>query len=311
MLFTASLIARDVVYPETHRYKVAFLVESRPLPHLAPLLLHFIYSLPHDWSVRFMGSEASIAAVKKSAAIREHIVAGKLDQVRIPSTMTVNGQEAISRFLTTLRLYDTILRPAEHLLVFQTDSMICSNSRHNVDDYLEYDWIGAPWNPEGAGGGNGGLSLRRVSSLIDVLRDEQRRDNSEPEDIWFSQRLQERPGSSLANGSISLMFSGEMHAGEPEHVFSAPSHYQSVSHKKDSISKLIRAGNLVEGIDDWRDGHYEPMGYHIGIAKQMHPHVWGTLDQREHIWKYCPEVKMILEMDMVDFVPGNCEETFS
>lgn len=36
--------------------------------------------------------------------------------------MTTGGQEQISRFLTTLWLYEKVLQPAEWLLVFQTDS---------------------------------------------------------------------------------------------------------------------------------------------------------------------------------------------
>ena len=70
-----------------------------------------------------MGSDESVAHVNKSAAIRRQVSAGKLDLTYIPHNMSVNAQEEISRFLTTLWLYDTVLQPAEWLLIYQTDSM--------------------------------------------------------------------------------------------------------------------------------------------------------------------------------------------
>lgn len=90
------------------------------------MILHMMSVVPPDWRFRLMGSEESVALVNNSAAIRRQVTAGKLDLTYIPSNMTVTGQEAISQFLTTLWLYDTVLQPAEYILVFQTDSTIIS-----------------------------------------------------------------------------------------------------------------------------------------------------------------------------------------
>jgi hypothetical protein len=63
----------------------------------------------------------------------------------------------------------------------------------------------------------------------------------------------------------------------------------------------------IEGIDDWRDGFYEPMGYHTGGSGTfLHSGIWGSLRLRQHIWDYCPEVKMTLAMDAAKYVPGDC-----
>jgi hypothetical protein len=112
-----------------------------------------------------MGSNESISSVNSSHAVRSQVESGKLDLTYIPTNMSTAGQEMISRFLTNLWLYETLLQPAEWLLVFQTDSILCANSRQNLNDFLDYDWVGAPWNPNGRFGGNGGLSLRRVSAI--------------------------------------------------------------------------------------------------------------------------------------------------
>jgi len=64
---------------------------------------------------------------------------------------------------------------------------------------------------------------------------------------------------------------------------------------------------LIKGLDDWRDGFYEPMGYHTGgSGDTLHAGIWGTPEMRRHIWGYCPEVKMMLKMDAEKYVPGEC-----
>jgi hypothetical protein len=249
-----------------------------------------------------MGSPLSVASVNRSVAIRHQVTSGKLDLTYIPENMSTNGQEEISQFLTTLWLYEAVLQPAEWLLVFQTDSMLCANSRLNLNDFLEYDWVGAPWNPGGQWGGNGGLSLRRVSRIIDILRNQRRANDSEPEDVWLSERLAHHPDGKVANGSVSLTFSGEMHGGQPEQTINSSSS-SSIKHAEDS--------EYMPGVDDWRIGFYEPMGYHIGGSGSfLYSPIWGMPELREHMWKYCPEIKMALAMDVAKYVPGNCGATW-
>ena len=304
--------------------KVALLIENRPFPFLAPLMLHFISVVPPDWRFRFMGSEESVASINGSIAIRQQVAAGKLDLTYIPSNMSTASQELISRFLTNLWLYETVLQPAEWLLVFQTDSILCANSRQNLNDFLDYDWVGAPWNPSGRFGGNGGLSLRRVSSIVEVLRDQVRANDSEPEDVWLTERLGHRPGALMANGSLSLTFSGEMNQGVPEEVGKTTGEAEeeeaaaaaATTATTDADGRLANynstleaaeAGEWVEELDDWREGFYEPMGYHTGgSGAYMHGGIWGTPEKRKHIWQYCPEVKMTLRMDAARYMPGNC-----
>ncbi|ELR02479.1 hypothetical protein GMDG_05528 [Pseudogymnoascus destructans 20631-21] len=198
--------------------RVGLLIENRPNPILAPLMLHFMTVVPPEWRFRFMGSPKSVASINQSHAIREQVRIGKLDLTLIPENMTTSSQEEISVFLTTLWVYEQLLRPAEHLLVFQTDSMLCANARQSINEWLDFDWVGAPWHPDGKWGGNGGLSLRRVAPIIEILKHQVRGHRGGPEDVWLSERLSNRPGAKMANGSLSLTFSGEMHTGRPEHV---------------------------------------------------------------------------------------------
>ncbi|RYP06418.1 hypothetical protein DL764_003154 [Monosporascus ibericus] len=285
--------------------KVALLIENRADPILAPLMLHFMSVVPPDWRFRFMGSTESVEHINQSVAIRQQVSAGKLDLTYIPSNVSTAGQEMISRFLTDLWLYETALRPAEWLLVFQTDSILCANSRQTLNDYLEYDWVGAPWDPGGRFGGNGGLSLRRVSPIIDILREQVRIQNSEPEDAWLADRLGHRPGAKMANGTVSLTFSGEAHSGAAVEIGKTSGADRLANYGSDLEAAEER--KYAEGIDDWREGFYEPMGYHTGGGGTiLHGSIWGTPERRKHIWDYCPEVKMTLKMDAAKYVTGNC-----
>jgi Protein of unknown function (DUF5672) len=265
--------------------------------------------VPPDWRFRFMGSVESVETVNASYAIRNQVAIGKLDLTYIPSNMTTGSQEEISQFLTNLWIYEVVLQPAEWLLVFQTDSILCANSKQSLNNWLDYDWVGAPWNPAGRFGGNGGLSLRRVSAIIDVLRNQVREPGGAPEDVWLTERLGHRPGANLANGTASLTFSGEMFSGEQEKM--DPKGSKKKKPTDGGIDSIAEDSGLVEGIDDWRVGFYEPMGYHTGgSGTTLHAGIWGTPKLRKHIWDYCPEVKMTFNMDAEEYIPGSCNSNW-
>lgn len=116
------------------------------------------------------------------------------------------------------------------------------------------------------------------------------------EDVWLTERLGYLPGAKLANGTVSLAFSAEQYPGELEHVGSG-----------EDTGNPSKAGELIRGIDDWRDGFYEPMGYHTGHGGEwLNPLIWGKPALREHIWNYCPEMKMTLKMDVANYMVGEC-----
>lgn len=96
---------------------------------------------------------------------------GKLDLLELPGNFSSKGQEPLSQTLTSVAFWqwlggkDTwnwedpyVYEPeewpndagkrrlqVEWVLMFQTDSIFCANSRASLDDWLNYDWVGAPW----------------------------------------------------------------------------------------------------------------------------------------------------------------------
>ena len=64
--------------------------------------------------------------------------------------------------------YDLI--PTDRFLVFQTDSMMFPEHAAGLPDFLDYDYVGAPWEAcNGGGVGNGGFSLRRKGPALAAL----------------------------------------------------------------------------------------------------------------------------------------------
>ena len=79
----------------------------------------------------------------------------------------------------------------EVFLIFQTDSMIFEENKELINDFLEYDYVGAPWlrcnffiTIACNFIGNGGFSLRRKSKMLEII------DNIKwyqlNEDLYFS-----------------------------------------------------------------------------------------------------------------------------
>lgn len=243
--------------------KLAFMVETRQLPHLPAQFIHMASIIPPEWNLLFMGSPESIQFMLARPAIKNLETSGRLRFMEIPPEYSVNSRENISRMFTDPRLYDTILAPAEHLLVFQPDAILCTNSDQSLNDYLEWDWVGAPWGKTIQFGGNGGLSLRRVSRILKAIEKAGRRPHNDGalEDLWLVNKMHELDGWHMPNADISKHFS-------------------------------------VESV--WDD---RPLGYHIGWLGVHHEQIWDEKWQVDHIMEYCPEVKIVLGMNLTGDKP--------
>ncbi|PVH69300.1 hypothetical protein DL98DRAFT_522270 [Cadophora sp. DSE1049] len=247
--------------------KLAFLVETRPLPHLPALFAHMTNLVPPEWRFHFMGSPEAITFMRGNPFIARLETAGKIIITGIPGNYSMAGRQEISQMFTDPYLYTHHLAPAEHLLVFQPDSIICAKSPKTVNDFLEWDYIGAPWGPESKFGGNGGLSLRRVSRILMVLERERREmGHIQMEDEWLGVRMNKLPGAHMANATVSKTFSVEANV--------------------------------------WDES---PMGYHVGWMGVHHGQLWDNEEKVAHIMDYCPEVKMILGMKLMGDKPNGVE----
>ncbi|KAL8845729.1 MAG: hypothetical protein Q9221_009123 [Calogaya cf. arnoldii] len=189
--------------------KVALLIEERPIKYLTPLLLHTIFVIPPDWQLLYLGSAESLGQVNRSIAIQHHQTEGKLELRLAPQNASYQAQEQRNRMLTDAAFYKEYVPKAEWLLMHHADSILCSNSQHDLNDWLKYDWIGAPWYNYGHWNGGGGLSLRRVSRIQQVLKFQSRQDDQDSEDKWLIDRVKVLPNIKLPKYEVEKKFAAE------------------------------------------------------------------------------------------------------
>jgi len=99
---------------------------------------------------------------------------------------TMRASEYSTLLCTKKTIYNEI--HTEHFLLFQTDTMLFPRFKDNLNEFFKYDYVGAPWNNDRFGGvGNGGLSLRKKSKMLEIM------DTvtycGEPEDMYFCNNL--------------------------------------------------------------------------------------------------------------------------
>jgi hypothetical protein len=91
------------------------------------------------------------------------------------------------------------------ILSFQNDSILLKGG---IDQFLKYDYIGAPWvkSKEGYFVGNGGLSLRNKDKMIEICTLNDDKSNIPQEDIFFVKNLK---GEGVADIETAYNFSME------------------------------------------------------------------------------------------------------
>lgn len=101
----------------------------------------------------------------------------------VNSTLYINDKvKSIAEYnqlLTSKAFWNNI--DEEHVLIIQHDSALL---RKGLDEFAEYDYIGAPWKFEPYVG-NGGLSMRKRSAMLRIL-DEVPYNGTDNEDIYFA-----------------------------------------------------------------------------------------------------------------------------
>jgi hypothetical protein len=157
--------------PETYD-KCAVIVETRNIPNLDIIIKNHMFYLD-GWGlivVHWNNNEDYILDCLKD-----------IEGVKL-AKFEANSPDKYNRLLTGEAFWNMI--PAEKVLIFQSDSLML---RCCVEDYLNYDYIGAPWAHIIIQGGNGGFSLRSKSACLEVIK-EHKYDPSlyGNEDLYFS-----------------------------------------------------------------------------------------------------------------------------
>jgi hypothetical protein len=144
----------------------AVIVEFRKHPAYALVFENFFSHLSDEWG--FM-----VVYGKKNNAYVNTIVDTIAEKYNQPSRIV----KRVELNYDNMTLYDyseLLKRPdfyhmidTETFLIFQTDSLLLKDNLHKLDRFLHYDYVGAPWSNNLVG--NGGLSLRRKSKMLETI----------------------------------------------------------------------------------------------------------------------------------------------
>lgn len=182
--------------------RVAAITDTQYTPQLIPLLLHYNAVLGPEWPIVFFTTEALIdehlvssdpeKAKKISGAFTKALAEKRIHLRIIPEQFNLTGREGVNVYLADRWMWEQ-LAPAKHVLVFQTDAILCANSPFLIDDYLQYDFVGAFIPPVNSMLYNGGLSLRNRTLILEILDDGNKwKPHIEGEDVWFSKHMGKR-----------------------------------------------------------------------------------------------------------------------
>jgi len=114
----------------------------------------------------------------------------------------LNSIHEYNKRLTSLEFWNQF--DEENILIIQHDSAIL---RHGIEDYFQYDFIGAPIQWIEFPAMNGGFSLRRKSAMINVIKN-YHYNGLENEDLYFCNGLQQLNGN-LPTFKVAKSFSCE------------------------------------------------------------------------------------------------------
>ena len=157
-------------------YCTAVIIEPRRHKALRYVLQNFLRNLPENWSI----------IVFHGCDNKDYVSRLQTDRVTLFNLNIKNlTTQAYSALLKSEQFYQNI--PTETFLVFQTDSLLLDENKHQLESFLQYDYVGAPWSYKFAHGGsvgNGGLSLRKKSKMLEIIKKKGSR--QEPEDVYFS-----------------------------------------------------------------------------------------------------------------------------
>ncbi|KAK7956393.1 uncharacterized protein PG986_005615 [Apiospora aurea] len=169
-------------------------------------MLHFATVLGPAWPLVLFTLEEHWKMPYSPAFVRA-IHRGQIEIRYLPPATQLTSSRDVSDFLTRPWIWEQV-ESAHRVLMFQLDSILCSKSLHTVEDFFEYDFVGAPIDPKYGAGYNGGLSLRSPKLFAAITREADfAQSDQEFEDQWFYAEALKRgavlPTRLVAGGSRS------------------------------------------------------------------------------------------------------------
>ena len=177
----------------------AVTVLHKPCSTLGYTLTNFASNLGPDWPILLLHNDEVSSQLKQNKIVRLQRKHGILHTASLETNgfPALTSRRSYSKLLSSTRFWSAM--KAQHILIFQTDSALCSMSPWTINDFLKYDYIGAPWIDRwyGMEVGNGGLSLRKTKTMI-LITESFKFNETENEDIYFARGTYELAARGLS-----------------------------------------------------------------------------------------------------------------
>lgn len=175
-IFVKAYIFKNIEYM-TQQY-TAVIVEPREHKALAFVLDNFCSNLDENWNIIVLHGNQNERFIKNKLETDLKHVKHRITLINLGvNNLSI---EEYNQLLTSEKFYSYI--PTEQFLIFQTDTLICGDCKHQIYEFMEFDYVGAP-NSEWVG--NGGLSLRKKSKMLEIIHNHSR-PPQENEDVFFT-----------------------------------------------------------------------------------------------------------------------------
>lgn len=203
----------------------AVIIESNMIPNLIPVMLHFATVLGPAWGmVLFTLKENWVEPL--SAPFQRLQDEGRVEVRFLPEGTKLADSGSVSRFLTSPWVWEQVA-DAKRVLLFQSDSILCSRSEERVEDYFKYDLVGAPIAEQYGQGFNGGLSVRNPRVFLNITRSvDFATSGHEFEDQYFYSELK-KAGAELPTVEAAMTFAVETMYYETPLGYHQPQRWQA------------------------------------------------------------------------------------
>lgn len=213
-----SLTASDFqdIPHKSETSKFCTIMEFRSDPQLIMVIKNFMYLLKSKgWGLIIFHGLNNEDFLKKE-------LCGWKSVYYVRMTVENITTETYSDIFCYIRIWDTLLElGCETALFFQMDTVLLKDS---IDDFIEFDYVGAPWSEqwfEILNIGNGGLSLRKVRTMKYIVENYPRFTDTpigycklENEDVyfcyWLLKECEKNTDIKMPSIEIAKKFSVEM-----------------------------------------------------------------------------------------------------
>ena len=153
--------------------KVAIIVETRKHKALPCVINNVMSVLPDDWQLQIFHGTDNFEYINEFISNEKYFEKTTFTNLNIKS---ITADESSLDIMLTTKFWNQVV--ADNVLYFECDTMLCTNSKYKIDDYMHHNYIGGWWGfPFDISSleqtydrvMNGGVSFRKKEFMLDII----------------------------------------------------------------------------------------------------------------------------------------------